>query len=176
MTDRTSFAKTYLGLANFAKSSALLMGEVACPIPAMPTAIISSCRQNVPVPAPHLGIVQLEMLPAVVARLEELRELDEDHDGEGAHAPVQETLDIAVGFVRALPFYAPTVAVGLSHDGFAVAEFHDGDEFGQVIFQPDGSIEAYHNKKGKSVLIEGDIGDQKTSEDFHRSFGFRLEA
>jgi len=112
----------------------------------------------------------------VVARLEELRELDEDHDGEGAHAPVKETLDIAVSFVRALPYYAPTVAVGLSHEGFAVAEFHDGDEFGQVVFQPDRSIEAYHNKNGKSVLIEGGIGDTKTSDDFFYSFGFRLEA
>ncbi|MER9091514.1 hypothetical protein NKI34_10350 [Mesorhizobium sp. M0700] len=176
MADRTSFAKTYVTVANFVKSSAFAVGEVACPIQAMPTAIISSCGQNVPVPAPHPEIGQLEMLPAVVARLEELRELDEDHDGEGAHAPIQETLDIAVGFVRALPFYAPTVAVGLSREGFAVAEFHAGEEFGQVIFQPDRSIEAYHNKKGKSVLIEGGIGDQKTSEDFHHSFGFRLEA
>jgi hypothetical protein len=120
--------------------------------------------------------VQFELLPAVVARLEELRTLDEDHDGEGAAAPIQETLNIAVGFVRALPFYAPTVAVGLTHEGCAVAEFHDGDEFGQVIFQPDRSIEAYHNKKGQSILIEGRIGDPKLSADFHNSFGFWLEA
>ncbi|MER9741994.1 hypothetical protein [Mesorhizobium sp. M0187] len=176
MADRTSFAKTYISVSNFMKSTALVAGEIACPLPALPPAIVSSCRQNVMVPASYPGIVQLELFPAVVARLEELRGLDEDHDGEGAQAPVQETLDIAVGFVRALPFYAPTVAVGLSREGYAVAEFHDGDEFGQVIFQPDWSIEAYHNKNGKSVLIEGGIGEQKTSDEFHRSFGFRLEA
>ncbi|RWP80457.1 hypothetical protein [Mesorhizobium sp.] len=176
MSDRTSSAKTYASLTSFMKSTAFIAGEIACPFHAMPPAIVSSCRQKVPVPAPALGIAQLELLPAVVARLEELRSLDEDHDGEGAAAPIPETLNIAIGFVRALPFYAPTVAVGLTREGCAVAEFHDGEEFGQVIFQPDRSIEAYHNKKGKSVLIEGEIGDPDTSAEFHRSFGFRLEA
>ncbi|MFD9902453.1 hypothetical protein [Mesorhizobium sp. NPDC059025] len=176
MTERTSIAKTYISVANFVRSSALVAGEVVCPVNAMPKVIISSCRESEQVTAFRHAIVKFELLPAVVARLEELRGLDEDHDGEGALPPVQETLDTAVGFVRALPFYAPNVAVGLSREGFAIAEFHDGDEFGQVIFQPDRTIEAYHNKKGKSVLIEGVIGDQKTSDEFHRSFGFRLEA
>lgn len=141
----------------------------------MPPAVISSYQQF-STGKPSVGAVEFELLPAVVARIEELGTLDEDHDGEGARAPVLETLDIATSFIRALPFYAPTVAVGLTREGFAVAEFHDGEEFGQVIFQPDRTIEAYHSRLGHSVLIEGEIDDAATSADFRRSFGFRLEA
>jgi len=119
----------------------------------------------------------MDMWPKVTARLGELGMLDDDHDGEGASAPVRETIDVAMAFIRALPFYAPTVAVGLTREGYALAEFHDEGEFGQVVFRPNRVVEAYHSRPGKpSVYFEGEIADPAISNTFRNTFGFQLEA
>lgn len=109
------------------------------------------------------------------ARLSILEGLDEDHDGEGASAPNHSSISIARRVLSSIRFDAPVFSVGLTSEGNAVAEFEEEGSFGQLIFMPDLTIEAYLSPaKGESVLLEGCLTDESFKRDVERSFGFSL--
>lgn len=119
----------------------------------------------------------LEMFPGALARLEFLRDLDQDHDGEGAAAPSTESFNSAAMFLRFLPFYAPDPTVGVDSDGHAVIEFHDENEFGQVIFRPGRFVEIYHESATNGAVgLTGNLEDVSVRERFREIFKFNIEA
>ncbi|MEP7452813.1 hypothetical protein [Phyllobacterium sp. SB3] len=112
-----------------------------------------------------------------IERLNTLKYLDDDFDGEGAASPTAEAIDAAISFVKLLPFYAPEPSVGVDRDGNAIVEFHEENETGQVLFGSGGYFEAFYSKAGgKTVSFEGQLGDAQSNSKFIAAFGFPLEA
>lgn len=116
-----------------------------------------------------------DIWPEAKARLKALKGIGEDHDGEGAQAPIESAVEAAISFVHYLPAYAPTPIVGVDSAGQAVVDFRDGEEFGQVVFVNDTEVEAYFESRDRpSVFIEGQISNPEFASLFVATFGFRL--
>jgi hypothetical protein len=129
-------------------------------------------------PATSSSLPEYEMFAAASARLAQLRGLDDDHDGEGAEAPSQESFDLAAQFVQFLPFFAPDPSIGVDSDGNAVVEFHDESEFGQVVFHPGRLVEVFYDDNSPSgpVAFQGSVDDPAIRSRFRDAFDFSLEA
>jgi hypothetical protein len=78
-------------------------------------------------------------MDALVAELEELRELPEGWDGEGAAAPISDAIDDAMSFVRSVGDRASRLAPTPDVDGSILLEIDDGGA-GSFRFRGDGTI------------------------------------
>ncbi len=91
------------------------------------------------------------------ARFRMLRRLSENHDGEGAAAPIRQTVDTAIAFVDCL-IHHPDFFATLDDEGRAVLEFEDKTRgfFADLAFHEDGTIECYRREINKdSVEFRG---------------------
>jgi hypothetical protein len=80
----------------------------------------------------------------IKARFRMLRRLRDNHDGEGARAAQQMSVDYAIAFIGRHTFELPALAT-LNDEGLAVIEFHgtQKDVFAEITFSPDNQIECY---------------------------------
>jgi hypothetical protein len=83
------------------------------------------------------------------ARFRLLRRLQRNHDGEGAAAADQESVDAAIAFLGSMRCSKPYFAT-LNDEGFAVIEFEDRltGFFGDLTFQPGGVVQCYARQPG----------------------------
>ncbi len=88
------------------------------------------------------------------ARFRLLRRLQRNHDGEGAAAADQESVDAAIAFLGTMQCSKPYFAT-LNDEGYAVIEFEDRDTgfFGDLTFQPGGIVQGYVHQPGESSLL-----------------------
>lgn len=96
-------------------------------------------------------------------RLRKLRQLQANHDGEGASAPIQSTIDVALNFIDKLVKYPPFHPT-LDDSGCAVIEFEDRQSglFADMTFRQDDKVECYCCKQGSpSQLLEGELDSKE---------------
>lgn len=135
-------------------------------------AATGSSSQPVTDPAQHLHEV---VWPNALQRLAYLATLADDHNGEGARAPIVGSVETARRFLGHLPFFTPRPKVGLNDDGGVVVEFHDEADIGQVTFADADRVEVYHSGQlGTGVFFEGPLADAEVQDRFLSAFGFPL--
>jgi hypothetical protein len=101
------------------------------------------------------------------ARFRLLRRLQRNHDGEGAAAADQESVDAAIAFLGTMRCSRPYFAT-LNDDGFAVIEFEDRltGFFGDLTFQPGGVVECYGRLPGAPSQFLAQALDSPQMRDF----------
>lgn len=89
----------------------------------------------------------------VKARFRLLKRLQQNHDGEGAEAPISDTVDMAIAFIDTIDRH-PDFFATLDDDGCAVIECRNRDTgfFADLTFRSDGTVEAYRRETGKPSL------------------------
>lgn len=91
------------------------------------------------------------------SRLAEFSSYEEDWNGEGASAPLKESIREAGNFLRRLEPWHPRPVATLSSDGCAVLEFYDDENdrfWGAITFHGGESVEIYVSE---SLLNEGNF-------------------
>jgi len=92
-------------------------------------------------------------------RFRMLRRLSANHDNEGALAPQQTTVDMAIAFLDKLNGIKNLLAT-LTDDGEAVIEVNEPERgfFGEFTFFSDGRIECYRRLRNESsITVEGTL-------------------
>lgn len=93
------------------------------------------------------------------ARLRMLRRLPVNHDGEGAAAANERSVDAAIFFLDGFAF-ALHPSTTIDDDGNAVLEFRDRDKgfFGDITFKDSGQVEIYFRpQKAPSEMLSGRV-------------------
>jgi hypothetical protein len=89
----------------------------------------------------------------VLARLEILRRLPENHGGEGEVAPDQRSFDLAADFVIQM-FCAIQPCASMTDFGYAVLEIENVSTgfYADMVFQKNGMIDCYRRGKEMAYL------------------------
>jgi len=103
-----------------------------------------------------------------IARLREFGKYHDDWDGNGANAPSQDAIDLALQFLTSLEPWHPVPFATMSRQGDPVIEFeeHSTGVFSSIRFLDDRSVELYSkaNKEAPSLFVTGEIGSPKVTE------------
>lgn len=102
-----------------------------------------------------------------VKRLSSFADYDEDWNGEGAAAPVGESLAAAASFLAKLEPWHPRPIATLSSEGNCVIEFYDdqnSDFWGSITFTSATDVEIYVSSKilNAGNFYEGPLGSPKS--------------
>lgn len=90
-------------------------------------------------------------------RLSDFSTYGDDWDGEGAAAPIVDSIREASSFLKRLEPWHPRPVATLNDEGYAVIEFYDdhSNEFwGSITFLDDGCVYVYTSK---TASLEGDL-------------------
>lgn len=124
---------------------------------------------NLPVAKPVANLQTFRL----TARLRMLKRLPENHDGEGALAPLPRSVDEALAFLPQIDT-TMTYSVTLNDEGLAVFEFEDDAEgrFSDITFHgnDDRTVECYCRVPGApSALFEGPLESQDIKKFLHEA-------
>ena len=111
------------------------------------------------------GILDSVYISKAADRLAEFSSYDEDWNGEGASAPLKESIREAGNFLRRLEPWHPRPVASLSSEGFAVIEFYDDENdsfWGSITFLGDENVEIYVSDSilSESNFFEGGLRDK----------------
>lgn len=138
-----------------------------------PVVVIADSTNVTRATASRVIAAGISVAEIAVVRLEKLRSLTDDHNGEGGLAPRLGVIDSAIEFVLSLRSDAPSPVVGVDGDGYAVVDLREDGGLTQVLFTGERNVEVYVSQPDTDPLfVEGSLDDVAVMTTFKNVLGY----